>query len=59
MVMSAASAVSLNFPYDALGLKNKDKKHFYLQDERAFKQGNICKKVSFEIFDDFVMFQMT
>lgn len=46
MVMSAASAVSLHFPYDALGLKNKDKKYFYSQDEKAFKQGNICKKVS-------------
>lgn len=44
--MSAASAVSLHFPYDALGLKNKDKKYFYSQDEKASKQGNICKKVS-------------
>lgn len=36
----------LHFPYDALGLKNEDKKYFYSQDEKTFKQGNICKKVS-------------
>lgn len=43
--MSAAIAVSLHFPYDALGLKNKDKNTF-IHKMREFKQGNICKKVS-------------
>lgn len=50
MVMSAASAVSLHFPYDALGLKNKDKKFFIHKMRKHLNKVTFVRKFLFEIF---------